>query len=133
MRPASAPKPRVLAISNGIAYGSETLFNDIVEKLGGINVAAEGELKGYEEVSSETVLKWNPEWIVTGSDPGQENEVRAQLIADPAIALTMAARDGHVLVFDNRVFLPVSPYSANLVTALAGALYGNTRKTGGGA
>jgi cobalamin transport system substrate-binding protein len=132
LRPPSGPKPRIVAVSNGIVYGRDTLFNDIVEKLGGINVAAEAGLQGYEEVSSETVLKWNPEWIFTGADPGQENELRAQLMANPAIALTRAARDGHILVFDNRTFLPVSPYSAKLVTAMAQALYGGPRANEGG-
>lgn len=133
MRPASAQKPRVAAISNGIAYGRDTLFNDIVDKLGGINVAAEGGLKGYEEVNSEMVLKWNPEWIVTGADPGKAEEVRARLLADPAIALTKAARNDQIVVFDNRVFLPVSPYSVKLVSGMAQALYGDAHKTGGGA
>jgi iron complex transport system substrate-binding protein len=132
MRPATAQKPRILALSMGIAYGRNTLFNDIVGKLGGINVGAEGGLDAYEEVNSETVLKWNPEWIVTGADPGKADDVRAQMLADPAIALTKAARDGHILVFDNRVFLPVSPYSAKLVTEMAQAIYGNSHASGGG-
>lgn len=132
MRPVGPAAPRILAMSMGIVYGRQTLFNDIVEKLGAVNVGAEGGLEGYEEISNETVLKWNPEWIVTGADPGQTDEVRARLMADPAIALTKAARDGHIVVFDNRVFLPVSPYSAKLVTELAHALYGNARPSGNG-
>ncbi len=132
MRRADGPKPRIAALSMGIVYGRETLFNDIVEKLGGVNVAAENGLSGYEIVNSETVLKWDPEWIITGADPGSADEVRAQLLKDPAIALTRAAKNGHILVFDNRVFLPVSPYSSKLVTALANALYGSSRNAGGG-
>ena len=132
MRPARAGKPRILAMSMGIVYGRQTLFNDIVEKLGGVNVGAEGGLEGYDEISNETVLKWNPEWIVTGADPGHADEVRAGLMADPAIALTKAARDGHILIFDNRVFLPVSPYSAKFVTQLAQALYGEAHPSGSG-
>lgn len=132
MRPATAPKPRILALSMGIVYGRETLFNDIVERLGAINVGAEAGLKAYEQVDSETILKWDPEWIVSGADPGKAAAVRAQMLADPAIALTTAARKGHILIFDNRIFLPVSPYSARLVTALEQALYGDSRPSGSG-
>lgn len=131
-RPATAAKPRIVAISMGIAYGRETLLNDIFEKLGASNVAAENGLKAYEEVNSETVLKWDPDWIITGADPGKADDVRAQLLADPAISLTKAARAGHILIFDNRIFLPVSPYSSKLVTALADAFYGSTRPAGSG-
>lgn len=59
-RSPGSPKPRILGLSGRIGYGDETLFNDIVEKLGGINVGAEGGLKGYGEVSSETILGWTP-------------------------------------------------------------------------
>lgn len=127
MRPASGLKPRVLAWSMGIVYGHDTLFNDIAEKIGAINVGAEAGLKGYEQVNSESVLKWNPEWIVTGADPDKAADVRARILSDPAIALTRAAHDGHIIVLDNRVFLPVSQYSARLAVELAQALYGDRR------
>lgn len=133
LRPQGAPKPRIAALSMGIAYGRETLLNDIIEKLGAVNVAAENGLQGYEQVNSETVLKWDPDWIVTGADPGRADEVRAQLLADPAISLTKAARAGHIVVYDNRIFLPVSIYSSKLVTAMAQTLYGKPYATGGGA
>lgn len=123
LRPANAPKPRILAISGRLAYGSETLMNDIIEKLGGINVAAEGGLKGYDQVNSETYLRWDPDWIVTNSDLESADNVKAQLLSDPAINLTQAARTGHILVLDNKIFFPLSPFTSMLVTKLAEALY----------
>ncbi len=123
-RPPDAPRPRILGLGGNSSYGDETLFHDIVRTLGGINVGAEGGLKGYNTVNSEQIIRWNPEWIVAGADKGKTSVVLARLMADPVIALTQAARNGHILVFEYHVFLPMSPYTKLLVTALAEALYG---------
>ncbi len=48
----------------------------------------------------------------------------ARLMADPTISGTQAARDGHIVVLEYRVFLPISPFARFLVAALAEALYG---------
>ncbi len=123
MRPANVPKPRILAISGALAYGSETLLNDIIEKLGATNVAAEGGLKGYDQVNSETYLRWDPDWIITNSDFDSADSVKAKLLADPAIGLTKAAKSGHIVVLNNKVFFPLSPFTSELVTELAKTLY----------
>jgi cobalamin transport system substrate-binding protein len=123
-RPENAPRPRILGLSGRYGWGSQTVFDEIVRTLGAINVAAEGGLRGSDAVNSEQVVRWNPEWIVVGTDPGRAEETRARLLADPAIALTQAAREGHILVLENRVLLPLSPFTTRLAIALAEALYG---------
>jgi iron complex transport system substrate-binding protein len=123
MRPAGAPAPRILGLGGSYSYGSETLFHDIVQTVGGINVGAEHGLRGYDSVNSEFIARWNPEWIVAGADPGKEDQVRRSIASDPGTAVTDAVRNGRVLVFEKRVFLPMSPYSTLLVTALAEALW----------
>jgi ABC-type hemin transport system substrate-binding protein len=69
-------------------------------------------------------VRWDPEWIIAGADRGQVAVVRAGLLARPAIAATTAARHGHVIVIENDVFLPMSPYTARFVERLADILYG---------
>lgn len=123
MRPAGARAPRILGLGSGYSYGSETLFHDIVKTVGGINVGAEHGLKGYDSINSEMVARWNPEWIVAGAAPGKVEQVRQKITHDPATAVTGAVRNGHVLVFENNIFLPMSPYTTLLVTALAEALW----------
>jgi len=51
-----------------------------------------------------------------GADHGKTAPVLSTLLADPAIAVTQAARDGHILVFDFNVFLPTSPSQTLLIT-----------------
>ena len=123
-RPPGAPHPRILGYGDNFSYGTATLFDDIVRTLGGINVGAEGGLKGYDEVNSEQIIRWNPEWIVAGAPKGQTKQTLARLLADPGIALTQAARSGHVLVFEEHLYLVYSPFTRLFVTALAEALYG---------
>jgi len=122
-RPGVAP-PHILGFSGHSGYGTETLFDDVVRTLGGVNVGAEGRLKGYGAINSEQIVRWNPEWIVAGADRGKTGQVLASLMADPAIAITPAARSGHILVFEFNVFLPTSPFTTMLVNAIAEAIYG---------
>jgi iron complex transport system substrate-binding protein len=108
------------------SYGSETLFHDILRVLGAENVAATHGLVGYDRVTDERIVRWDPEWIVAGADRGLVPQVRQRLLAHPAIGATTAARRGQVVVFEHHVFLPLSPLTARFVEALAEALYGGT-------
>jgi len=122
-KPGVAP-PHILGFSGHSGYGTETLFDDVVRTLGGVNVGAEGRLKGYGAINSEQIVRWNPEWIVAGADRGKTGQVLASLMADPAIAITQAAHAGHILVIEFNVFLPTSPFTTMLVNAIAEAIYG---------
>jgi iron complex transport system substrate-binding protein len=124
MRPPGSMKPRILGLGGRYGYGRKTLFQDIVTKLGGINVGAENGIVGYDSVNFEQIVRWDPEWIIAGAKTGGTTQVLATLMSDPAISLTQAARNGHIVVLDNRVFLPMSPYTSIFVQAIAEAVYG---------
>ena len=53
-KPAGAASPRVLGYQFVYSYGSETIFNDIVKTVGGINVGAEQGLRLYDAINSRT-------------------------------------------------------------------------------
>ncbi len=125
LRPQNAPKPRILGLGGTYSYGEKTLFQDIVTRLGGINVGAENGLLGYDEVNYEQIIRWDPEWIIAGAKGGNEKQILSKFMSDPAIALTQAARNGHIVVVDNRVFLPMSPYTTTFVQVIAEAIYGS--------
>jgi iron complex transport system substrate-binding protein len=127
VRPPNAPRPRILGFEGGYCNGSGTLFDDMVKTLGGVNVATEGGLKGSDSVNTEQIIRWNPEWIVTGANRGESKKTLARLLTDPGIALTQAARNGHILVFENNVYQPMSPFSTLLMSGMAEAIYGQGR------
>jgi iron complex transport system substrate-binding protein len=116
--------PRILGLAGRHGYGANTLFDDVLQTVGAINVAAENRLEGYAPVNFEQIALWDPDWIVAGADRGKTKLVLAQLLADPAVAVTKAARDGHILVLENNIVEPMSPFSARFITMLANALYG---------
>jgi iron complex transport system substrate-binding protein len=124
-RPAGA-RPRVLGLGGRHTYGSQTLFHDICRVLGAVNVSGDS-LTGYNAVNAEQIVRWDPEWIVTGAEPGKVEDVRRRVSNDPAIRVTQAAARGRIVVLEHHVFLPLSPYSTRLVEALAEALYGHAR------
>ena len=129
-KPKDAPPARVLGFGGRYSYGDNTLFHDIVRAVGAVNVGAEHGLHGYDEISTEQVLRWNPEWIVSGSAKGKSAETLQRFLDDPAIRLTTAARKGQILVFENHVFLPMSPFTVLLLDALSESIYPAIPKAG---
>jgi iron complex transport system substrate-binding protein len=122
-RPPGTSSPRILGYSGGYSYGDETLFDDIVRTLGGVNVGSENGLHSYAPLNSEYILRWDPEWIITGAPRGQSASVLEHLMNDPAIAPTLAARHGRIVVLENNVLLPMSPYTTLILNALGDVLY----------
>jgi iron complex transport system substrate-binding protein len=122
-KPSGSSSPRVLGFGGRYSYGDQTLFHDIVRAVGAVNVSAEHGLHGYDAISTEQVLRWNPEWIIAGSAKGKSAETLQRFLDDPAIQLTTAAQKGQILVFENHVFLPMSPFTVLLLDAMSEALY----------
>ena len=123
-KPAGAPAPRVMGFGGLYSYGSKTLFSDILRVLGAENVAAANGFVGYDRVTDEHIVRWDPDWIVAGADRGRVDAVRQRLLEHPAIGATTAARLGQIVVFEHHVFLALSPMTARFVEALADVLYG---------
>ncbi len=122
---AVATPPRVLGYSRALSYsyGTETFFHDVLTLAGATNVGAEQGLKSYARISTEEIAAWNPDWIVTGADPGQRDRLERELLADPGIAVTTAARSGQILILPQHVFLSVSHNIITLIESIASALY----------
>jgi iron complex transport system substrate-binding protein len=114
----------ILCLAGRHGYGAKTLLDDVLKTIGAINVAGEHGLEGYAPVNFEQIAQWSPDWIVAGADRGKTKLVLAQLLADPAVAVTKAARDHHILVLENDIVQPMSPFTSRFVTTLANAFYG---------
>ena len=117
--------PRVLGYSRSMSYsyGTETLFHDALTLLRATNVGAEQGLRSYARISTEEIAVWDPEWIVTGADPGQRVRLERELLADPGIAVTTAARSNQIVIVPQHVFLTASHNVVTLIELIAEALY----------
>lgn len=122
--PADAARARVLSFSpSGYTAGANTLFDDALEQIGAVNVAAEHGLQGFPQISAEQIAVWQPDYIVTGAARDKIDETRARLLANPIIAASKAGRAGRIIIIDDRYFLAVSQYVVLLVRELANNLY----------
>ncbi|HEU0173887.1 MAG TPA: ABC transporter substrate-binding protein [Blastocatellia bacterium] len=122
--PAGTKPPRVLSFyPSGDTAGGDTSFDAIVRAAGAINVAAEKGLRGFPKISAEQVAEWQPDFIIRGATPAKAAEARKQLLDNPVIGATEAARNGRIITLDNRYLLSVSHHVTRAVSELADALY----------
>jgi iron complex transport system substrate-binding protein len=118
-------RPRVLSYSgDGYTAGGATLFDEVIRAAGGVNVAAsDGAVCGFAHISAEQVLQWNPDVIVSGAKPGQDQVVREGLLRNAAVAATRAAKNGRIITMPAREFEAASQYVVNAAETLAAALW----------
>ena len=65
---AGEEQPRVLyPQSGGFAPGNGTFIHTVMETAGGDNIAANAGIEGYRQISNETIVERNPEWIITSN------------------------------------------------------------------
>ena len=83
-----------MARSNLRTYGRGKYTSVIMERAGGVNVAA-AEIVGYKEVSMEDVLRWNPEVIFI---QWRHRKVKDQLVNDPAWKEVSAVKNKKVYI-----------------------------------
>jgi len=119
------PKPRVMSYStDGFTAGANTLFDDAIRAAGGENVSADHGVCGFGRISAEQVLTWNPDVIVAGAKPGQDQVVRDGLLRNAAVAATSAARTGRIVTLPAREFEAASQHVVNAAETLSAALWG---------
>lgn len=92
------PRPRVLNYDSwGSTAGLGTSIHDIIEMAGGIDVAAEYGIAGWQDIDAEAILLMQPDVIMTASGEAFAQEI----LADPALASVPAVRDGRVYAIDH--------------------------------
>ena len=114
---------RVFGVSMiGYTHGDQTLFQDIVRLVGAVNVAAQNGIHTYEKIGNETVLRWNPDWVFTWSDPGKGVEELRRWSEDPALGATAAVKKRQVVVSDGKDHLSLSSEVTKLAHTMANVL-----------
>ncbi len=124
--PSNAKPPRVMSYSLGnYTAGRHTTFDEMVNLVGAINVAAELGIEQHALISDEQILAWQPDFIVTHAAQGEFEHKRRQLLNNTAIAASSAGKAGQIIIIDNRYFLSVSQYIVYGIQALAEGLFGH--------
>ena len=118
-RRAGRPRPRVLSYSGGFTAGRGSSFDDIVRRAGGINEAAARGIDKFPRISEEQVLAWNPDVLVAGYLPGEQEAVRRRLTTGAGVGQTTAARRRQIVLLEARRLLAVSQHTVDAVEQLA--------------
>jgi iron complex transport system substrate-binding protein len=118
-RRAARPRPRVMSYSGGFTAGRGTSFDDIVRRAGGSNEAAARGIDKFARISEEQVLAWNPDVLVAGYLPGEEEAVRRRLTTGAGVGQTTAARRNQIVLIPTPRFLAVSQHVVDSVERLA--------------
>lgn len=91
-------RPTVLPLNSwGTTAGTDTSIHDVIEMAGGRNVAAAEGIEGWQEINEEAIISFDPEVIVTASEPDYAEEIRN----DPVLQSVPAVRDGRVYSIDH--------------------------------
>ena len=80
----AAHKPRVLYYHLRSTFGKGTIFDELVQIAGGINVAAEMNLSGFQNLSAELIPTLNADIIIMPQSAAEQAVGQPQLPQDPA-------------------------------------------------
>ncbi|WP_137112441.1 hemin ABC transporter substrate-binding protein [Rhodobacter sp. SY28-1] len=123
----TAPKRVLFVLSlkgGGVMAGGEgTEADGIIRLAGGIN-AASG-FQGYKPMTDEAVLTAQPDAILMMDREGELSISDADVLAQPALSQTPAARTRTILRMDGMLLLGFGPRTPAAATALHDALYGS--------
>ena len=116
--------------ANGIYYlfGDESGAGDLIEAVGGIDVAGEIGWEGLRPVTDEALIEANPDLILvmsTGLDSVGGVDQLVEL--KPAIGLTTAGQNRRFVDMADNVVLGFGPRTPWVLDALARAIYAPTR------
>lgn len=114
---ADEPRPKVLvSMGGGFVAGSDTFVHEVVTTAGTDNVAALAGVSGYRELSGETVVEQNPDWIV-------QTGPYAAYPKTPAYNSTTAVQQGQVLTVDANYVGQPAPRIVYVIENLTKALH----------
>ena len=108
--------PRVLYVFFGYTAGDGTFIDEIITTAGGTNVAAEAGIEGYQQISEETVVEQDPEWIMLNSDGPTVPQ-------SAAYNATTAVQQGQTIVADANYISQPGPRVVQPITKLVQAFF----------
>jgi iron complex transport system substrate-binding protein len=109
---AGEDRPRVLYTFFGFTAGEGTFIDEIITTAGGENVAATANVTGYQQISPETVVAQDPEWLVLNTDS-------PQVPRNDAYNSTTAVEEGNVVVLNTNYLNQPAPRVIRPVRTLA--------------
>jgi len=120
----ASKKPRVLFLQNNAYVSGEGSTGDgIIKRAGGINVASENGISGTKQISLESIIKLNPDYIILGGSPESNPKGFEQLTANPALAEVPAVKNKKFFGIKGTYLSSLSHWTLRGVEELVKILY----------
>jgi iron complex transport system substrate-binding protein len=120
----SAARPRVLYITWHDPLwtaGRGTIIHDLIEKAGGINIAAD--LSGYANITLEAAIQRNPQVILVMSSMGTNSASFDYVKTEPRFQAVDAVKNNRVYKVDADIFGRTTPRIVDGLEQLAGWIH----------
>lgn len=114
----------LLSLQGGrvMAGGNGTSAEGIITLAGAVN-AAQG-FDGWKQITDEAVIAASPDVILMMDRGGDQAVTEADVRAHPALSLTPAVEQGHILRMDGMLLLGFGPRTPKAAADLHAAIYG---------
>jgi iron complex transport system substrate-binding protein len=109
-------RPRALYVFFGYTAGEGTFSDTVITTAGGRNVAAEANITGFRQISSEVVVSRNPQWIVV-------NDGATQVPQTDAYNSTTAVQEDQIVVVQEEHISQPAPRIVEAVVTVTKALH----------
>jgi iron complex transport system substrate-binding protein len=124
------PKPKVLfvvgrragTLSDLVVVGTDSYLSELIRAAGATNALSDSSLPAYPHISSETVIRLNPDFIIDAADP-LSSDVRSSRPADievlwRSLAQVSAIQKLHVRALSSEIFGLPGPRVVEVVQTL---------------
>lgn len=102
-------KPTFLSYhADGYIMGKKTTFTEILETIGGRNLAADRGLVGWSKLNEEALAKMNPDYIILTEDDKPKSEQKLTLRNSPGWGLQRAVRQDRFIEVSQRELMALS-------------------------
>jgi iron complex transport system substrate-binding protein len=114
-------RPRVLYWAGGFTAGKRTTIDDVIREGGGVNVAAELDLKDSADLAPERIIAADPEVVLVPRWAGYAEQGRIENHA--LLRQLPAVRNGRVVTVEGRYLSTVSQFAVEGAERLARRLH----------
>ena len=90
-----------------VVAGSETTGDSFIKMIGAKNIYSE--IKGWQAVSEESILKYNPDFIILPQRDLHKNSNVSSVITNPIISKTNAHKNNNLIIDDGMAVLGFGP------------------------
>ena len=109
-----------------LIFGSGSPSQALITAAGGIDAGADSGVGEFALLTAEGLAAGDPDWLILTDDGMESVGGMEGLLAIPGAAQTEAGRRGNVLVFDDLLFLGLTPRVGEALRLLVDGLYGRS-------